>query len=201
MCYHIHSNEKTTVVLSGASFQIPQAFFGYMCLLLSKTRRSTFLLPFKIERAPYPCKQQVFTRDRRRRLSSLSLLFLDGMHTMRMKHLLHVIVAFAWISVDYRVAAGGAAAVGRSLREIITTTACRNIRRAEDYPARLDLIYVYFLDFYGDEPEVLLEGIERAIATSVASTLNDCDDRHQPEFAVELSEQSEHILIAAGTST
>jgi len=88
----------------------------------------------------------------------------------------------------------------RSLREIITTTACRFIRRAEDYPARLDLIYVYFLDYYGDSPLTLLEGIERAIATTVASTLNDCDDQHYPVFALELSEQSQHILIGrAGT--
>ena len=123
----------------------------------------------------------------------------------------------AWFSLGCAAAAGGAtetrdaAAEGdrRSLREIITTTACPNIRvAASDYPARLDLNYVYSLEYFnsGDDNDSQLEdadgllGIERAIATSVASALNSCGAANQASYAVEISDYSAHRLAATGRS-
>jgi hypothetical protein len=83
----------------------------------------------------------------------------------------------------------------RSLHEIITTAECPNIRVSGNYPARLDLIYVYSLMYSGALDVV---GIERAIATSVASALNTCGNESQPLYAVELSNFSKHHLIVAG---
>jgi hypothetical protein len=110
--------------------------------------------------------------------------------------------ALAWRLVSAVASDGGAAGtkesswIGtRNVREIITTTACPSIGMASDYPARLDLIYVYSVEYY----DVLddLAGIERAIATSVASALNTCGTatKNQPLYAVELSDFSEHRLI------
>lgn len=83
----------------------------------------------------------------------------------------------------------------RSLLEIITTTACSNIGLVKNYQARLDLVYTYSLEYSG----VLdLLGVERAIATSVASALNTCGDANQPIYAVALSEYSAHHLIVTG---
>ena len=106
------------------------------------------------------------------------------------------------------LAAFGSSEQDRALRQIVTTTACQNIRPADDYPARIDMIYVYFLDYYvtGDNDDnndditsLDMTGLERAIATSVASTLNRCDDQRYPVYAVELSEASAHEVIATGT--
>jgi len=113
---------------------------------------------------------------------------------------MHLFRTLAFLTVCLVFMTKNARGAPRELREIITTTACRNIRRAEDYPARMDMIYVYFVDFVGDYDSLDLTGIERAIATSVASTFNSCDAEQQPVNAVELSEVSEHKLIATRKS-
>lgn len=89
------------------------------------------------------------------------------------------------------------------VREIVTTTACTNIRRADSYPIRLDLIYIYFMDYYHpnnlkDGTTLDLEWVEKTIATSVAATLNECDAELQPAYAVELSEVSVHRIMSTG---
>ena len=54
---------------------------------------------------------------------------------------------------------------------------------------------MYIAEYY-DTLDV--RGIERAIATSVATALNSCDDESQPQYAVEISEESAHQVIATG---
>lgn len=91
--------------------------------------------------------------------------------------------------------------VATSKREIITTAACASVGQASDYPARLDLTYMYSVEFYSDNNEnasIDLNGMERAIATSVASTLSACSTDNQPQYAVELSSYSAHRFIDAG---
>lgn len=103
----------------------------------------------------------------------------------------------AWLAVVWLLCSAARGAAGfddRILHEIITTTACADIRLASDYPARLDLIYVYSVEFYGALDD--LSGMERAIATSVASALNHCSSAaNQPVYAVELSDDSAHRII------
>ena len=113
-----------------------------------------------------------------------------------------LVLAGAWFWLAYLV---DAKVERRALREIVTTTACRNIRQAHDYPARVDLVYIYVLDYVGNDNEnnagddsLDLMGVERAIASSVASTLNRCDDERYPLYAVELSDASAHKVIATG---
>ena len=113
-----------------------------------------------------------------------------------------LMLAGAWFWLAYLV---NAKLELRALREIVTTTACRNIRQAHDYPARVDLVYIYVLDYVGNDNEnnagddsLDLMGVERAIASSVASTLNRCDDERYPLYAVELSDASAHKVIATG---
>jgi 5-formaminoimidazole-4-carboxamide-1-beta-D-ribofuranosyl 5'-monophosphate synthetase len=67
-------------------------------------------------------------------------------------------------------------------KETIATAECEV--RVEGYQARLDLYY-YKVE-YDEEPLDLL-GIERSIATAVASSLSDCDENMKPIYAVELS--------------
>jgi hypothetical protein len=99
--------------------------------------------------------------------------------------------------------------------ELITTTACTQIRDRNDYNARLDFTYLYLLE-YGTtmntstqiasmtSSTVILHSMERAIATSVATTLNRCTtDEQYPLYAVEISSSSstnglnpsKHIII------
>jgi hypothetical protein len=84
--------------------------------------------------------------------------------------------------------------------QVVTTTSCSQIRNPDEYTARLDLTYIYSLEYntstdsiYPDdeslqqEATLLLYTIERAVATSVASTLYQCNDQQQPIYAVEVS--------------
>jgi hypothetical protein len=79
--------------------------------------------------------------------------------------------------------------------EAITTTACTNIRSTDSYPARMDLTYLYTIEHTADFDAT---GIERALATSVASTLNSCDKSDRPIYAVELDIASQHKVISGG---
>jgi hypothetical protein len=93
----------------------------------------------------------------------------------------------------------GANAVGvndqpRDLQETetITTTACDV--RVGGYQARLDMFYFYKVE-YKDESSLDLPGLERALATSVASSLNECDKNMKPYYAVQLSSPSHELSI------
>jgi hypothetical protein len=78
------------------------------------------------------------------------------------------------------------AASGTDAGAMITTTACDVIRSQTDYQARLDLLYFYLVECSaGTMPD--LEGIERAIATSIASKLNDCNEENGPLYAVQVT--------------
>jgi hypothetical protein len=96
----------------------------------------------------------------------------------------------------------------RQLNEIITAATCAKMGTVDAYPARLDLVYVYALEFY-DPLDDLLYGVERAIATSVASTLTTCTaaegasttQSSMPMFAVELSDFSAHRVIDSSTTS
>jgi hypothetical protein len=69
---------------------------------------------------------------------------------------------------------------------MITTTACDVIRSQTDYQARLDLFYFYLVECNaGIIPD--LEGVERAIATSIASKLKDCNEDNGPLYAVQVT--------------
>jgi hypothetical protein len=101
-------------------------------------------------------------------------------------------------TTDYRRASG------RALNEIITTAGCDTIGSAHQYPARLDLVYLYSVEFYRNALlEEILPGVERAIATSVASTLITCSAAAaaQPMYAVELSEFGAHRVVQANYGT
>jgi hypothetical protein len=90
----------------------------------------------------------------------------------------------------------------RALNEIITTAGCDTIGSAHQYPARLDLVYLYSVEFYQDAVlEGILPGVERAIATSVASTLTTCSAAARPMYAVELSDFSAHRVVQASPGT
>lgn len=89
----------------------------------------------------------------------------------------------------HRSLTGGAA--------MITTTACNVIRSQTDYQARLDLLYFYLVECNtGTIPD--LNGIERAIATSIASKLNDCNQDNGPLYAVQVTGTG-HRLSTGGT--
>lgn len=78
--------------------------------------------------------------------------------------------------------------------EIITTASCSNLRQA--YPARLDTVYLYAVEYYGT---LDLDGIERAIATSIVSNLGSCDDTGRPRYAVVVSDDTVHESVSNGT--
>ena len=79
--------------------------------------------------------------------------------------------------------------------EVITTTACNNIR-FDGFQARLDMFYFYFVEYKDTNVELDLVGIENALAISIASALDDCDERNRPVYALEIS--SRHILSEGG---
>jgi hypothetical protein len=97
--------------------------------------------------------------------------------------------------------------------EIITTTVCPKILDPAQYVARLDLSYIYSLDFpesgesnqsgtVAEQQKQLLLSVERAIATSVASTLHQCNAQQQPVYAVQISSDDgtvpnvqKHVII------
>lgn len=83
----------------------------------------------------------------------------------------------------------------RGLRQVITATTCSSVRSPQDYPATLDVRYLYLVEYYGS---LELNSLAKAIATSVASSLNSCDDNDQPNFAVELTEENEHQILTTG---
>lgn len=78
------------------------------------------------------------------------------------------------------------------IKEIITTTSCKV--REETFQARLELLYYYKVEYI---ESLDLVGIERALATSIASALNYCDENMEPLYAVELTSPS-HIKTIAG---
>lgn len=82
---------------------------------------------------------------------------------------------------------------GRVLLETIATTAC-DVRTGE-YSARLDVFFFYKVEY--ESAELDLVGIERAIATSLASSLSDCDDNMKPIYAIELNTPS-HEAAGSG---
>lgn len=83
----------------------------------------------------------------------------------------------------------------RSMREILTTTQCDFIRPIDEFPAQLQVYYLY--EIYFEQP-LDLSDLERTIATSITTTLNSCDDTGRPTFAVELSD-SHHTIRVSGT--
>jgi len=79
--------------------------------------------------------------------------------------------------------------------EVITTTACNNIR-FDSFQARLDLFYFYFIEYRDMSIDLDLNGIENALAISIASALDECDDRNRPVYALEIS--SRHMFSEGG---
>lgn len=94
---------------------------------------------------------------------------------------------------------------GRLLDETIYTADCNNVR-LEPFQARLDLYYIYFLEYNASKSfamvtegnqsstsltlsinESNLFGLDTAIATSLVDVYNECNDKGQPMYAVQLS--------------
>jgi hypothetical protein len=81
----------------------------------------------------------------------------------------------------------------RETSEIVSTSSCEvRIRR---YEARLNIHYFYKIE-YEEEPLDLL-GLEKTLATSIASALNECDENMEPVYAVELNAPS-HVRSELG---
>lgn len=91
--------------------------------------------------------------------------------------------------------AWGNPSVRRSLRNVLTNAVCPNLRLS--FPVRVDAIYLYTVVPRG-EAVVNLKTIERAIASSVSSTMETCDDVGRPTHIVELSEERQHEVIDYG---
>jgi hypothetical protein len=83
----------------------------------------------------------------------------------------------------------------RALRQVITATACGNVRNPNDFPATLDVRYLYMVEYNGS---LELNSLSKAIATSVASSLHSCNENGQPYFAVELTNENEHQILTTG---
>jgi hypothetical protein len=83
----------------------------------------------------------------------------------------------------------------RDLRQVITATTCGNVRNPNDFPATLDVRYLYMVEYYGS---LELNSLSEAIATSVASSLHSCNENGQPYFAVELTNDNEHQILTTG---
>ena len=60
--------------------------------------------------------------------------------------------------------------------------------RVDEFHARLDLFYVYKIVY--EDNTLDLVGIEKAIATAIATSLKECDLYQQPLYAVELHSPS-----------
>ena len=85
----------------------------------------------------------------------------------------------------------------RNEADLITTTACSSIRNRKDYNARVDVTYLYLFeytlgngdtDMSDDTVMLLLHSIERAVATSVATTLVQCTTNGQyPLYALDIA--------------
>jgi hypothetical protein len=107
------------------------------------------------------------------------------------------VVLLALLSATPRVASQRRLFLEDTSNELITTTACSKILDPVEYVARLDLSYVYTLEFSDSGvtnqsvsvalEQQLLNSVERAIATSVASTLHECNAQQQPVYAVQIS--------------
>lgn len=73
--------------------------------------------------------------------------------------------------------------------EIITAGTCKNVRKV--YPVRLDVMYEYTT--VGE-----FQGVGRAIANAVATTMSACDDNGRPRRAALLSEATKHYVVSSG---
>ncbi|KAL7559416.1 hypothetical protein ACA910_009977 [Epithemia clementina (nom. ined.)] len=102
----------------------------------------------------------------------------------------------------------------RALVVTITTTQCPSIRSSDSFRARLDLLYLYQIEYTttttttnntaknttdmddGSSINLLpdLSGIDRAVATALASTLNQCDSQQRPAYAIQISAIRGHEL-------
>jgi hypothetical protein len=80
--------------------------------------------------------------------------------------------------------------------EVIATTTCDV--RLSGYEARLDLYFFYKVEYMLAPLNLFL--LERALATSVASVLNNCDENNMPIYAVELTMPS-HEPVDGGKFT
>jgi hypothetical protein len=77
----------------------------------------------------------------------------------------------------------GAMTVNSRDNEVIATTACDV--RLSGYEARLDLYFFYKVEYTSEPLNLLL--LERALATSLATVLNNCDENNMPMYAIELT--------------
>lgn len=84
----------------------------------------------------------------------------------------------------------------RILGERVVSTACSKIRN-EPYKARLDLLFLYVLE-YRTESEIDLLALNSAIANYLISVLNDCDANGQPKFATEIDPGSHTLITTQG---
>lgn len=86
----------------------------------------------------------------------------------------------------------------RLLVGTITSTRCPLIRTADSFAARLDLYYLYQVEFSKDS-DVLpdLEGINRAVASSLAQRLDECNEERRPTYAIQLSETDRHTISSS----
>ena len=96
---------------------------------------------------------------------------------------------------------GGAWHKRRALVGTITTTECPSVRTSDSFRARLDLMYLYQVEYTTDlfdssssstneEPD--LPGIERAVAMALASALDQCDAQGRPAYAIQISATQGH---------
>ena len=115
-------------------------------------------------------------------------------------------------AVDSRWGAGGSDIVeegrvetwstarrSRAMVGTITTTECSNIRTIASFQARLDMFYLYKIEYENNhngngDTEPDLPGIERALATALATALDRCDDQKRPAYAIQLSATQGHEL-------
>jgi hypothetical protein len=68
--------------------------------------------------------------------------------------------------------------------ETISTSKCSAVRR-ESYKARLDISYLYLIQWRAGT-SLDVNGIERAIADGLVQMLNECDSLDRPQYAVQI---------------
>ena len=83
----------------------------------------------------------------------------------------------------------------RQLGEMVVTTACPSLRTVP-YDARLDLSFVYLLEFEKDST-IDFAAFDRVLANAIAMELKSCDSRRQPLYAIELMPDS-HAFVSEG---
>jgi hypothetical protein len=69
--------------------------------------------------------------------------------------------------------------------EILLTANCINLPD-HNFKARLDLFYLYLVEWYPSTKFLDLEGIDEAIAHALVNVLHDCDASGRPRYGVEL---------------